>query len=347
MRYLLLPFSWLYGLIVRVRNLFFDIGWLKSAAFPVPVVVVGNLSAGGTGKSPFVLQLALQLKERFQVGILSRGYGRSTRGFLLVDDQSTAAQVGDEPLQYRRSFPELMVAVCEKRAVGIREMLSRKPDLQMVLLDDAFQHRWVRPSVSILLTDYSRPFYADHLLPAGSLREPVSGAERADVIIMTKCPEDLSAAQRVELTAKLRRYERQKILFSYIRYRELIHRMTGERSDFSSLKGERVLLVCGIAHPEPLRAFLLRCGAHVDAFVFPDHHAFTAGDGVAIRHRFRQSGAVRLITTRKDAMRMEAAELRQHLDPLPIYIAEIYPAYFPGQEAPPDIVLGILGMTQD
>lgn len=343
MRYLLLPLSWIYGLIIVLRNKLFDWGLLKATSFPIPVVVVGNLSAGGTGKSPLVLQLAEELGQHFRVGILSRGYGRSTTGFRSVDAMSTAAQVGDEPMQYRYALKEVRVAVCEKRVEGIREMLRRDPDIQVILLDDAFQHRWVRPGISMLLTDYSRPYYTDSLLPAGYLREPVSGADRADLIIMTKCPLDLSLEKRLEIASKLKRRESQKVLFSYIRYRELSCRLTGQKSDFTGLKGEKILLVCGIANPEPLVTFLESCGADVISFIFPDHHAFSAGDGVAIRNRFHRSGAVRVLTTRKDSMRMDVPELRQHLDPLPIFIVEIQPGYFPDQKTPAAVILDVLG----
>lgn len=334
MRALLLPFSWLYGLVVVLRNWLFDREWLPSASFPVPVVVVGNLSVGGTGKSPLVLQLAEQLRSQYKIGILSRGYGRSTRGFLLLDTQSTARQAGDEPLQYYRLLPGVQVAVCERRADGIRQLLEKAPDLQLILLDDAFQHRWVRPGFSILLSDYSLPFFQDRLLPVGRLREPAAGARRADLIVITKCPEDMSPALRAAWSGRLRQQERQEVLFSYIHYRELVHRLTGEKFPLAVLKGEQVLLVCGIARPEPLQAFLEDAGAGTTALLYGDHHDYTAGDAVTITQRFRTSGAVRVITTRKDAMRMEAAELRPMLDALPVFILDIQPGYFGGQDTP-------------
>lgn len=338
MRALLLPFSWLYGLVVVLRNGLFDRGWLPAASFPVPVVVVGNLSVGGTGKSPLVLQLAETLRSRYKIGIVSRGYGRSTKGFLLLDARSTAREAGDEPLQYYRLLPGVQVAVCERRAEGIRQLLEKAPDLQLILLDDAFQHRWVRPSFSILLSDYSLPFFQDRLLPAGRLREPAGGARRADVIVITKCPQELSPALRAEWTGLLRRQEQQQVLFSYIHYRELTHRLTGEKWPVTVLQGEKVLLVCGIARPGPLQAFLKDAGADTDSLLYGDHHAYTAGDAVAIRQRYKTSGAVRVITTRKDAMRMEAAELRPVLDALPVFILDIQPGYFGGQDTPADLL---------
>ncbi len=327
MRLLLLPFSWIYGWIVWIRNRMFDLHWLKQESFEVPVITVGNLSAGGTGKSPLVLHLAEQLCTEYKVAILSRGYGRTTSGYRLLDDSSTATTVGDEPMQYFRLLKGVHVAVCEKRAEGIRRLLQMDPSVQLILLDDAFQHRYVKPALSILLTDYSFPYDQDHLLPAGRLREPVAGAARASMVVVTKCPSDITPQKKQELEQRLKRSPAQQFFFSYIRYRDLALRGQEVTLPLSSLKGKKILLVCGIARPEPLLGFLQSQGAVTTELFFPDHHAFSAGDALQMVKKFGQSGAEWLVTTRKDAMRMEAAELQQHLSRLPVYILDISPAF--------------------
>ena len=327
MRLLLLPFSWIYGVVVSIRNLLFDLNWLKQESFPVPVVTIGNLSAGGTGKSPLVLKLAEELSARYEVAILSRGYGRTTRGFILLDEQANASTVGDEPMQYTRMLKGVMVAVCEKRADGIRALLKMNPSVQLILLDDAFQHRYVKPGFSILLTEYSRPYFQDHLLPAGMLREPVSGAKRADAIVVTKCPREMNPAETESMKMQIHPLPAQHLFFSYIQYRELHSFSKGPEMNLAALHGKKVLLVCGIARPEPLRDYLQSMGAVIEEMFFADHHLFTSGDALSMVKRFEQSAAEIVITTRKDAMRLEAKELRQHLDRMPLYIMDISPEF--------------------
>lgn len=327
MRRLLLPFSWIYGFFVVLRNKLFDLKVLRSESFDVPVVTVGNLSVGGTGKSPLVLHLAQQLSMEYRIAILSRGYGRKTRGFLLLDNQATAVTAGDEPLQYFRMLKNVKVAVCEQRTTGIRELLQRFPDLQLIILDDAYQHRYVKPLMSILLTTYQQPYFRDMLLPAGSLREPSSGAKRADLIVVTKCPETISGEQIKQLEKGIRPGLQQRLFFSYIRYRDLRNRVTDEVVSFDVLKGATVLLVCGIARPEPLFDFLVSCGAKVETLFFPDHHVFTSGDALAMVRKYEKQTASLMITTRKDAMRMESAELQHHLDRMAVYVLDIAPAF--------------------
>ncbi len=188
----LYPVSWLYGAVVIIRNKLFDWGLFRSKSFDVPVICVGNLSVGGTGKTPHTEYLIKLLHDKYQVAVLSRGYKRRTQGYVLATPQSTARTIGDEPYQMYTKFPSVTLAVDENRCHGIEKLLAlKKPAVDVVLLDDAFQHRYVKPGLSILLTDYHRLFCDDALLPAGRLREPVSGKNRAQIIIVTKCPQDI------------------------------------------------------------------------------------------------------------------------------------------------------------
>lgn len=342
MRRLLLPFSWIYGFIVLVRNKFFDWKVLRAQSFDVPVITVGNLSVGGTGKSPMVLHLAAELQKQYKTAILSRGYGRKTKGFILLDEHAVASEVGDEPMQYIRLLRDVKVAVCERRVDGIHALLKQFPDIELILLDDAFQHRYVRPSISLLLTEYGRPYFNDHLLPAGTLREPVSGAARADLVIVTKCRKEIPEAEQRDFISRLRPAKPERIFFSYIHYRDLVNRKTGEVLSCDDIQGKRVLLVCGIARPEPLRDFLQQKGADVQELFFPDHHAFTSGDALLMWKRFSQSDCTMMITTRKDAMRLEAAELQQHLDRMTIFILDIAPAFSGSNGDPAGLVKQLL-----
>src|ERR1035441_8796866 len=203
LRFLLFPVGLLYGILVFFRNLLYDLGILPVKAFETGIIVIGNLSVGGTGKSPMTEYLIRLLKDKFPIATLSRGYKRHTTGFLLADKDSTSHQIGDEPLQFKKKFPELIVAVDENRKDGIKKLLSQFPELKVVLLDDAFQHRRVKAGLSILLTDYSKMFYDAFLMPVGSLREWASGKKRADIVIATKCPTNLSPVEKRIIQKKI------------------------------------------------------------------------------------------------------------------------------------------------
>ncbi|RME96755.1 MAG: tetraacyldisaccharide 4'-kinase, partial [Bacteroidetes bacterium] len=217
-RILLAPFSLLYGLAVSLRNAFYRAGLLKSMRFSVPVISVGNLSVGGAGKTPHIEYLIRLLREHIQVATLSRGYSRKTRGFLTVERQHNAEQVGDEPLQFKRKFPDIGVYVAEDRAFAIPQIMAAQPDTQLILLDDAFQHRAVLPGLNILLTEYDNLFTRDYLLPAGRLREWRSAYERADVIVVSKCPPDLTQTDARRIRVEINPLPHQKIFFSYYAY---------------------------------------------------------------------------------------------------------------------------------
>ena len=301
LRWLLFPFGLLYGLITGLRNKLFDWGILKTYVIPVPAICVGNLSTGGTGKTPHVAFLAALLKSDLKVHILSRGYGRNTRGFILLDENSVSIEVGDEPLFYQAHFhPEVRVAVCESRREGIAKLLQiEKPGV--ILLDDAFQHRHVSAGLSILLTEYDQPYFRDFPLPAGNLREFSSGRKRADLLIVTKCPAELPEATKSAYIQKLR-FSPQQVYFSSIAYGMLTAFRPGLQPD-----AEQVLLVTGIAHPEPLEAHLAQ-HYRVERMDFPDHHDFSLSDIQKIHKKFDTFACQRkaIVTTEKDFMRLRS-----------------------------------------
>ena len=302
-RFLLSPFSLLCGLVAEVRGKLFDWGVLPSRAFPLPVICVGNLAVGGTGKTPHVEYLLRLLhSEGYRVAMLSRGYGRRTRGYLLASAGHTAADIGDEPLQVKRNCPFATVAVCERRAEGIGRLLRLPEPPQVVVLDDAYQHRYVRPGFSVLLTAASRPYTADHLLPWGRLRERPHAARRAQAVVVTKC----APGQRPALPVG----PGQSLFYSRIAYLPL-QPWSGQQGEESEhgVEGQTLLLLTAIAHPEPLRDhLLLRGAARVESLAFPDHHAFGPRDIERLHNAFARLRPDRVVTTQKDAMRLQAVE---------------------------------------
>ena len=333
----LYPVSWIYGTVVMMRNKLFDWGILQSKSFKVPVICVGNLAVGGTGKTPHTEYLIKLLHQKYQVAVLSRGYKRRTKGFVLANEKSTAHTIGDEPYQMHSKFPDVTLAVDENRCHGIERLLTLKdPSVEMVLLDDAFQHRYVKPGLSILLTDYHRLFCDDTLLPAGQLRESINGKNRAQIVIVTKCPQDIKPIDFNIITKRLNLYPYQQLFFSSFRYGDLepVFRDVAAPSSASSsakplasLTDTNVLLVTGIASPAPILERLKDSTGYVDLIAFGDHHDFSQKDMQLIRDRFKKlQGENRLIvTTEKDATRLVNhpaldAELKPYLYALPIEI---------------------------
>ncbi len=310
LRFLLYPFSVLYDGITGLRNWSFDQGLLDQRQFDLPIIAVGNLSTGGTGKSPMIEYLIRQNLDK-KVAVLSRGYGRKTKGFLEVYEQSTPAEVGDEPLQFKLKFKDsIIVAVCEKRVEGV-EMLLAKHQLDMILLDDAYQHRYVQASTYVLLTSYEQPFYKDYVLPAGNLREARSGADRASHIIVTKCPIHLNEAEQQQIIEKINPKKGQKVSFSGISYSE--EAIGVSRSlIIDELRGQKVTVVTGIAKPKYFVDYLKKYML-VEHLAFPDHHSFTKDDIEC----FREKELV--ITTEKDFMRLKQYDLK-HVYYVPIAI---------------------------
>ncbi len=331
LRILLLPFSIIYGLIIRFRNLFFDLGFFSSKSFSFPVITVGNLSTGGTGKTPHVAYLINLLRDRFQVATLSRGYGRSTSGFIIADMNSNAKQIGDEPMLYMHRFSKsILIGVGEKRVEAIEKMKEFQPQLQTIILDDAYQHRFVKAGLTILLTEYNHPFFSDYLLPAGNLREPTSGKKRADVIVVTKCPEDLNNEMRLAYKNKMQLGSKQQLYFSGFKYGNLISLKNNPALTESDLKDFEVLLVSGIANPEHIYYYLKGICSKVYLLSFADHYQYKVGDMQFIEKNFNTIASSKkiIVTTEKDAMRFHDEDLSPMINQLPFYYLPIEVYFF-------------------
>ena len=309
---LLFPISVLYGTVTFVRNKMFDCGILPSEKFDVPVICVGNLSVGGTGKTPHTEYLARLLSARYRVAVLSRGYKRKSKGFVLADERTTARELGDEPYQIRRKFPDIKVAVDADRRNGITRLMQlpdeEKPEV--IILDDAFQHRYVKPTLSLLLTDCKRLYTSDYVLPAGRLREWKSGASRADIIIVTKCKADISDEERENILRQISPSKKQRVFFTYINYGELLP-VFGDRSDalMNVTSGNpEVILLTGIANPLPLKNKVEEFSSNIDMLSFPDHHDFSEADIRSVENRLKTGKDSRkiVVTTEKDAVRLLA-----------------------------------------
>lgn len=308
---ILTPLSWLYGAGVWTRNKMFDWGILPQESFSVPVVCIGNITVGGTGKTPHTEYIVSRLGRRMKVAVLSRGYKRKTHGFILANNHSTPEMIGDEPLQIHHKFGRaIKVAVCENRREGIRELLRLFPDLELIVLDDAFQHRYVKPTVAVLLTEYNRPVHNDHLLPLGRLRESVMAINRADIVIVTKCPEQMSALDKSLKKKDLDLMSFQRPFFSRYEY-ENLSPVFPEDCPYDVRLGaldekDGVLLVTGIAHPRYFVRHFKPYPFRVKVLHFPDHHDFTRKDIEEIQKRYDALPGVHkiIVTTEKDAVRL-------------------------------------------
>lgn len=302
-RLLLYPLALLYGAVVWLRNRLYDTGFFSSVEFSVPVIAVGNLSVGGTGKTPHVEYLLRLLQYRCRVATMSRGYGRRTQGFLLADEKTNALRIGDEPMQYHLAFPEAVVSVAEERMTGIPSLLQKRPEVEVVLLDDAYQHRSVKPGLNILITDFSKPFYKDYILPHGTLRESRKAYIRADVIIVSKSPQQLSAEAAQEIVRHIKPRAGQQVFFSTVRYAQPYDFFTREEV---SIRDKHAVLVCGIAKPAPLVASLQQLTAAVHPLTYRDHHFFGSRDLEEIRttHDGWDAANKIIVTTEKDAARL-------------------------------------------
>ncbi|MCW3785511.1 tetraacyldisaccharide 4'-kinase [Plebeiibacterium sediminum] len=306
-RLTLFPISVLYGIIIRIRNFLFDIGKLPSKKYPLPLISVGNITVGGTGKTPLTEFLIKSLIENYKLALLSRGYKRKTTGVIISDDKSTALDIGDEPFQIKSKFPQLLVTVAEKRVEGIDAMLELNNKPEVIILDDAYQHRYVKPGLSILVTDYNRPLWKDLMLPAGELREPISGKKRANIILVNKCPEKLSIAEQCNIIKRLNIDTDQSVYFSTIGYQNCISLFCKNKvlTDLD-LKEQNILLVTGIANPKPLLQYVNAFSNNVDLIQFADHYQFKEVDLQKIEKRFNNlNGKQKIIlTTEKDAVRL-------------------------------------------
>ncbi len=294
--YWLMPFAWLYGLVVSIRNLMFDAGALKSKTFPLPVICVGNITVGGTGKTPHTEYLIRLLSKNHQVAVLSRGYKRKSKGYVLANDDTPIQDLGDEPYQMKHKYPHIHMAVDTDRCHGIEQLMKPNvnPSTEVVILDDAYQHRYVKAGMNILLMDYHRPIYLDKLLPAGRLREPQSGKQRADIVIITKCPPDITPMERKGIERSLDLENGQKIFFTTYQYPDQMEGL-----------GERPLLVTGIASPQQMEYDLRKHISDFEMMTFPDHHNFTDADIENIRTR---AAGRTILTTEKDATRLHGLD---------------------------------------
>jgi tetraacyldisaccharide 4'-kinase len=320
-RYILLPLSFLYGLIISFRNWLYDKNILKSASFNFPIICVGNLAVGGTGKTPMVEFITRLLKDNYNVATLSRGYKRKTKGFAIANDLTTALDIGDEPMQFHSKFPDITVAVAEERVVGIPQLLHDKPETEVIILDDAFQHRQVKAGLNILLTEYHNPYTEDFILPAGNLRDVKSSRKRANIIIITKCPSALDIPAKQHSLENIDAQENQSIYFSSIDYDKPYHLFSGIAKSFNN--DQKILLICGIANPAPVVAEVSRQYMIVENLLYRDHHIFSIDDLRRIKKTYENysSENVILLTTEKDGVRL--SKFQHELKELPIYVLPI------------------------
>ena len=298
--------SLLYGGVTAVRNFLFDIKLLPSVGFNVPIIGVGNLAVGGTGKTPHTEFLLKILSPDFQTAVLSRGYKRSTKGFVLADENSDAVQIGDEPYQIFSKFPQTVVAVDEKRVNGVKELLHRFPKTEVILLDDSFQHRHIQAGLSILLTDFRLPFTEDNMLPYGTLREYACNSKRADIVIVTKCPKDAVLDKNV-FHKKLNLLPEQELYFSTFEYGKIYPVFEKNIEAPEIIRTTTVFIVTGIENPEPMHRYLETLTEKIVKFNFPDHYGFSKNDLEEIEQKFNDTeGEKIIVTTEKDAARLKS-----------------------------------------
>ena len=330
------PLGWLYGLGAGIRNIMYDNRMLKSQSFSIPVISIGNITVGGTGKTPHTEYLAGLLKEKADTAVLSRGYGRRTKGFILSDTRSCSGLIGDEPLQIKRNFPDIDVAVCEDRAKGIKRLIDIC-NPRVIILDDAFQHRSIKPSLNILLVNYHRNILDDAMLPAGRLRESAKGRRRADVIIVSKCPSNLPASEMDRLESMLAVSEGQQVFFTTLEYGSICH-MDGR--NVSPAPDCPILAVTGIAFPEPMIGELRTTHNLVKTLSYPDHHSFSRQDLQEMESALGSMppGSV-IVTTAKDAARLSGMDLSDTLKEK-IFVLPVKPAFLRDQDRFDNMIIG-------
>lgn len=331
----LLPITWplskLYTLILVLRNALYSIGILNQTEFDIPTINVGNLALGGTGKTPHIEYLIRLLRTNNAVAVLSRGYMRRTKGYFFAKPDVRVEEIGDEPMQiYKRFQGEVPVAVCENRVLGIPDLLMDAPQTDIVLLDDAYQHRAIKPGLNILLTDFHRLYCDDYVLPAGYLREYASASIRADLIIVTKCPPNLSQIEAEKIRNKLNPKANQSVFFSYLHYGDLYSMHTSDAISQNQLQEYTITLFCGIARPERLVTHLSQLASRLDFIAFPDHHRYQINHIDLIKKRFEaiRSEKSILVCTEKDAVKIRALEAADEFHTLPIYIQPVDIAFF-------------------
>jgi tetraacyldisaccharide 4'-kinase len=328
----------IYGLITFLRNRLFDHNILKSQEFDIPVISVGNINVGGTGKTPHIEYLVSILKKDFRIAVLSRGYKRKTHGFVIASNESTVYDIGDEPRQIKNKFPEIEVAVDEKRARGIQKLIEGYKNLNLILLDDAYQHRFVKPGISILLIDYSYPLYLDHLFPYGRLRESRHEKHRANIILITKSPEFIKPIDKRILIKNIQPFPYQTIYFTSFRYSQPIPVFENIQNTVSyeliQNSNYKALLVTGIANPAPLLVFLRKYCRTISHITFHDHHRFSTNDisKITLSYEAIHSEHKIILTTEKDAMRFRDLPDNKVLTNLPVYFISLEVQFLNGEK---------------
>jgi tetraacyldisaccharide 4'-kinase len=324
---LLYPVSLIYGLITSLRNFLYDHGILSSAVFPVPLICVGNITVGGTGKTPHTEYLVDLLGKNFKVATLSRGYKRKTNDFRIASLDTTVSEIGDEPMQIFRKFPKTLVTVDKKRVDGVRRILDIASDTEVIILDDAFQHRSLTPGLSILLSDFERPITKDHMLPYGNLREYKSNMRRADIILITKCPKNLNAIQRRLIVKEIGKAPYQNLYFTSLSYKAPLPVFNNEKEesyfDLTKCTGCGIVLITGIANPKPLKEYLQKFFGEITELIYPDHYTYKDKDIAAITDAFNalRSPSRFLMTTEKDAVRLrEFTNIEEHVRSVMFYV---------------------------
>lgn len=319
LKFLLWPLAVIYDVVTSIRNRLYDMKLKPSASFDIPVISVGNLAVGGTGKTPMVEYLIRLLGDQVKLTTLSRGYGRKTKGFLLADSSANAKTIGDEPYQlFIKYGKEVVIAVGEERALAIPQILDQHPEVQVVLLDDAFQHRKVNAGFSILLSEYSKPFYEDYVLPLGRLREGQEGANRADVIVITKCPNTLTENDMMEMMHQVHTYTQKPVFFSTIRYGEPV-----PMSDKHPVFSDQVILLTGIARSEPLKEYVAKNFKLVQHLEYRDHYSYTKNDLQKFSSLVSSNSNLSILTTEKDRVKLMSDELKPLVRELPLFYLPI------------------------
>lgn len=315
LRYFLFPISIIYGLVTQVRNKMYDLGILKSTSFDIPIICIGNLVVGGAGKTP-TTEYLVRLLADYKVAILSRGYGRKTKGFGIADEHATAQTIGDEPLQYYDKFPNVTVAVCEDRVYGINQL---KGTHDVILLDDAYQHRAVKAGFNLLLFEFDKLLKWQFLLPTGNLREPFSGYRRANAVLVTKSPSPVNIVDQIDIRKKIDLTIEQRISFSSLKYGQLVPLMGNQAGP--EINGQLIFLMTGIANPKPLLAYLKQFSKEIISFEYPDHHPFTKENVNGLIKAFQAHPAKEkiILTTEKDSKRLLGDNLKDLLLNLPIF----------------------------
>lgn len=320
-RYLLFPFSFLYGCIIRVRNFLFDRNIFKSTTFNFPIVCVGNLAMGGTGKTPMVEAIIRLLHNEKKVAVLSRGYMRKSKGVVFASKECTDIDIGDEPMQMFRKFPDIALAVSEERLVGIPQILHQYPQTELIVLDDAFQHRKVSAGLNILLTEYSNLYTRDYMFPVGDLRDERKSSKRADIIVVTKSPVEIEISTKQKITREVTERSDQRVFFTSLLYGQPRHLFSNEQINLDT--EYHILLVSGIANPEPLKKYLIEKVASFEMLRYRDHHVFSVEDVMEIKRAYNTMIDKKkiVLTTEKDAVRLY--KFRREIEGFPIYILPI------------------------